>query len=160
MNARPVSLFCQQGISYVEVLVAIVLVAITLVPALEALQSGIKGADIHEDYVVDHYRLVSKFEEVLAKPFGTLLNESALAGSYTTETAYSDTAGAVKRRIVYLSYYDANNSDGDGDPFTISDADSDGDNNPYTGTDVDIGLLWVSAEIEGTVHTMETLVSR
>lgn len=160
MNARPVSLYCQQGISYVEVLVATVLVAITLVPALEALQTGIKGADIHENYAVDHYQLISKFEEVLAKSFDTLLIESALAGSYTTETAYSDAAGADKRRIVYLSYYDASNSDGDGDPFTIADNDNDGDNNPYTGTDVDISLLWVRAEIEGTVHTMETLVSR
>ena len=154
------SFYLQRGIAYVEVLVATVLIAITLVPAMQALQSGINGAGIHEDYVVDHYRLVSKFEEVLAKPFGTLLNESALAGSNTTETTYSDAAGAVKRLVVYLSYYDANNSDGDGNPFTILDANTDVDNNPYTGVDVDIGLLWVRAEIEGTVHTMETLVSR
>ena len=158
MSPRSISFYFQQGISYVEVLVAIVLVAITLVPALEALQSGIKGADIHEDYVVDHYQLVSKFEEVLAKPFGTLLNESAAVGNSATASSYSDAGGTANRRIVYLSYYDAGDSDGDGDPFTILDANTDGDNNPYTGTD--IGLLWVSAEIEGTVHTMETLVSR
>ena len=160
MRTHQFSFYLQQGISYIEVLVATVLIAITLVPAMQALQSGINGAGMHEDYVVDHYRLVSKFEEVLAKPFGTLLSESALAGSNTTETAYSDAAGVVKRRIVYLSFYDASNSDGDGDLFTISDANTDADNNPYTGIDVDISLLWVRAEIEGTVHVMETLVSR
>ena len=160
MKSQPILYQSQQGISYVEVLVAIMLVAITLVPALEALQSGIKGADIHEDYTVDHYQLVARFEEVLVQPFSDLLFAAAQAGDSTTATSYSDAVATAKRRIVYLSYYDAADSDGDGDFFTIADADSDGDNNPYTGIDVDISLLWVRAEIEGTAQFFETLVNR
>ena len=160
MISPPISFYFQQGISYVEVMVATVLIAILLVPALEALQTGINGADIHEDYAVDHYQLVSKFEEVLAKPFSTLLSASAIEGSYTTATSYSDAVGVANRRIVYLSYYDADDTDGDGNLFTIADADTDGDSNPYTGGDVDISLLWVRVEIENSAHAMETLVSR
>ena len=160
MNTRPISSSRQQGISYVEVLVAIVLIAVSLVPAMEALQGGVQGSDVHEDYAVDHYQLVSKFEEVLAKPFDALLSTSAIAASYTAATSYSDLAGSPNRRIVYLSYYDADDSDGDGDLFTIADANTDGDSNPYTGSDVDISLLWVRVEIENSAHAMETLVSR
>lgn len=160
MRMRPVSFYFQQGISYIEVMVASVLIAISLVPALEALQVGINGADIHKNYAVDHYQLVSKFEDVLAKPFNELLDSAAVAVSNTTPTIYSEAAGIANRRIVYISYYDAADSDADGNPFTIADADSDFDNNPYTGGDVDIDLLWVRVEIEGTAHVMETLVSR
>ena len=160
MRTRPISLHRQQGFSYVEVLVATVLIAVSLVPAMEALQMGVQGAEIHKRYVVDHYQVVGKFEQVLAQSFSGLLVAAASAGSATTASGYSDPGGTANRRIVYLSFYDAGDSDGDKNPFTIADANSDGDNNPYTGSDVDISLLWVRAEIEGTSHAMETLVSR
>ena len=46
------------GITYMEVLIATVLIVITLVPALEALQPGIAGSGIHETQAEDHYQLV------------------------------------------------------------------------------------------------------
>lgn len=150
----------QVGFSYVEVMVATFILAIALVPALQSLQSGIQGVAIHESIATDHYQLVGKMEEVLAEPFANLLIAAATAANKTTLTGYSDTAGNPQRRLVFLSFYDAANSDGDADPFTIADANTDGDSNPYTGTDVDINLLWVRVEIENTIQSLETLTSR
>ena len=150
----------QAGISLVEVLVATVLLAVALVPMLDALQTGIQGAAIHESAATDHYQLLARMEEVLAEPFSNLQSAAAAAGNKNTPTSYSDVPGVPQRRLVYLSFYDAANSDADNDPFTIADANSDADNDPYTGTDVDIDLLWVHVEIEGSVQIRETLTSR
>jgi hypothetical protein len=74
-------------------------------------------------------------------------------------TSYSDAAGAADRVLVFLSYYDVADSDGDHDPFTLADPNTDGDNNPYTGTTPHIALLWVRCELEGTNVAFETLTS-
>ena len=150
----------QAGFSYVEVMVATVLLVVALVPMLDALQTGIQGASIHESITTDHYQLVAVTEEVLAEPFTTLLTAAAVAGNKNTPSSYSDATGTPVRRLVYLSFYDAGNSDGDNDPFTILDANTDADNNPYTGTDVDISLLWIRTEIEASQQSIETLTSR
>ncbi len=150
----------QRGLSYVEVLVAMALIAVSLIPALDALQTGILGAGVHESYAVEHYHVTAKTEEILAQPFGSLLSAAAAAGNPNTLSSYTEAAGTPNRRLVYLSFYDADNSDGDNDPFTIADANSDADNNPYTGSDVDISLLWVRVVIEATAQSMETLTSR
>lgn len=140
---------------------ATVLLVVALVPMLDALQTGIQGAAIHESIATDHYQLVAVTEEVLAEPFTNLLTAAAVAGNRNTPaTSYSDVAGTPQRRLVYLSFYDAGNSDGDNDPFTILDANTDADNNPYTGTDVDISLLWLRTEIEASKQSIETLTSR
>ncbi len=52
--------------SYVEILVAIVLISIALVPAIEALGPGLHGAGIHQTEAGRHYHLTAKLEEVLA----------------------------------------------------------------------------------------------
>ena len=99
-------------------------------------------------------------EQVLAEPFTNLLSAAATAGSSTTASSYSDTAGNAQRRVVYLSFYDAANTDADNDPFTILDANSDADNNPYTGSDVVIDLLWLRVEIENSTQNFETLTKQ
>ena len=134
----------QSGFSYVEVLVATVILAIALVPAVAALQTGLAGVEIHESQVVQHYRMLGKFEEVLAEPFGSLDSEALAAGSPSVITTYSDLAGSENRRVVFLARYDGDDADSDGDPFTGGDE----------------GLLWVKVEIEGTAHVIETLVSQ
>lgn len=150
----------QKGFSYVEVMVASVLIAATLVPMLQALQSGVRVADSHQSITTDHYQLNSKMETVLSEPFSKLLNAAELSTNKKTPSLYSDANGTPSRRLVFLSFYDVNNVDGDNDPFTIADADTDGDNNPYTGSDVDISLLWVRVEIEKSVQALETLKGR
>lgn len=147
----------QAGFSYVEVMVASVLLAITLVPMHQALQGGMMVADRHQSFTTDHYQLTAKMETVLSEPYSKLIKAAELAANHKTPSLYSDAGGTPARRLVYLSFYDANNSDADNNPFTISDANSDGDGNPYTGSDVDISLLWVRVEIENTRQILETL---
>jgi type II secretory pathway component PulJ len=135
------------GFSYVEVLISVVLIAIVLVPAMEALQPGMAASGIHEIIAEDHYRLTGKMEEVLAEPFADLDIAAITAGSATTATAYSDVFtypnGRQINRNVFIAQYDGDNADSD--------------NDPSTGTDT--GLLWVQVEIAGTALSLETLVS-
>ena len=136
------------GISYIEVLISVVLIAIVLVPAMEALQPGMAASGIHEIIAEDHYRLTGKFEEVLAEPFADLDAAAIAAGSPTTATlSYSDVFsypnGRQISRNVFIAQYDGDNADSD--------------NNPFTGTDD--GLLWVQVTIAGSGASIESLIS-
>lgn len=146
----------QAGLTLVEVLVAAVLLMAMLVPAMEALRTGMLGNEVLHSTSGEHYAVLSRMEEVLAEPFGTLTSAAAAAGSESTPSSYSDAAGPPDRRLVYVALYDATNADGDGNVFTVLDPDLDGDSNPYTGyTD----LLWVRVEVEGSITTLESLVA-
>lgn len=133
------------GLTYVEVLIATLLIMVALVPALEALQPGVNGAGIHESRVEDHYQLAGHMENVLAEPFADLDAAALAAGSPTTPSSYSDTVtypdGRQITRNVYLSLYDGDNADADNDRFTGTDA----------------GLMWVRVEIAGSADSLETL---
>ena len=59
----------QCGLTLVEVLVSVVLLAILLIPAISALQTGITGAEVHADVATNHYRLRARLDELLAEPF-------------------------------------------------------------------------------------------
>ncbi|MCU7931417.1 MAG: hypothetical protein KZQ90_11500 [Candidatus Thiodiazotropha sp. (ex Codakia rugifera)] len=133
------------GFSYTEVLVAVFLIAISLVPVLNALQSGIRGSEIHTTEAAHRNRLTSRMEEILARPFIELEQEAdAVAGPATIVDTYSDASGTDGRCLVYLSRYDGDNADSDNNPFT----------------DTDDGLLWVKVEIDGTHNAIESLTSR
>lgn len=133
----------QAGISYLEVLIATVLLVVSLLPALEALRTGVEGAAVHESLAVRRHALLSKLEEVLAQPIPALEAAAAAAGGPGSPTSYSDPPGTDDRRLVYLARYDADDADGDADPFTGGDA----------------GLLWVRVAIEKSPHAIETLTS-
>ncbi len=136
----PKPMACKGGFSYVEVLVATVLIAVCLVPALQALQPALLSTRVREAYTVDHLALRSKMEEVLAEPFAHLAAAEAAAGSYLVPTHYSDTITATDGRLisrnVFMAKYDG---DGDGTP--------------------DPGLLMVKVEILGTLYRFFTLAS-
>ena len=134
----------QAGLTLVEVLVAVVLLALLLVPAIDALQTSAIGADVHRDLASDHYRLTSRMEELLAEPFASLEDAALAAGSPTVETSYSETFGIPGRLVVYLSPCDGDNADKDNDVFT--------------GTDE--GILWIRVEAENTVHSLQTIRAR
>ena len=132
---------CQQrGLSLIEVLVAVILLTLLLVPALHALHTGFAGSEIHADYARNHYRLVSRLETILSESYASL--EAAAAGE-TTPSSYSDAPGPPDRILVYVAAYDADNADADNDPFT--------------GTDPD--LLWVRVVIDGSVHDLAALTA-
>ncbi len=133
------------GFSYVEVLVASMLIAITLVPAVNAIFSGTLGGSIHTEQAVDHYRMTGKMEEVLAAPFDDLQQAADLAGGPgVIVDAYSDSAGTDRHCLVFLSRYDGDNLDGDDDPFT----------------GVDDGLVWAQVRIENSQDSMESLTKK
>lgn len=143
----------QQGFSYIEVLVAAMLISIALVPALDALNTGLISADIHKSLTTQHYLRLSKMEQLQTENFIDLLAAAKTAGNSSTASTYSDTSGTSNRRLVYLALYDA-----DADPFTITDPNTDNDNDPYTGSTSN--LLWLRVETEGNSQTLETLLSR
>lgn len=135
------------GFSYVEVLIAVSLIAITLVPAMDALIPAVAGSGIHETYTEDHYQLTALFEEVLAEPLTDLDAAATAAGNPNTATSYSDVFtyadGRQITRNVFLSRYDGDNADSD--------------NNPFTG--IDEGLIWIRVEIVNTSLSMQSLSS-
>ena len=135
------------GFSYLEVLIATALIAISLVPALEALSMGGRGHDIQTVHAEDHYYLAAKLEEVLAEPFSRLDEAASVTGSPVIATSYSDSVtladGRVLTRQVYLSGYDGDNADGNG--------------NVFDGTDE--GLIWVRVEIDESGLGLERLTS-
>jgi prepilin-type N-terminal cleavage/methylation domain-containing protein len=129
------------GLTLIEVLVTITLISIVLVPAIRALQTGILGSTVHNNVVSEHYRLQSRMEEVLAEPFSSLGTAAQDAGGPSVPSSYSDAAGPPERLLVYLSFYDGDNADADG--------------NPFTGTEPD--LLWIRVEAEGTAYALQMI---
>lgn len=138
MTPHMTSLRCQAGLSYVEVLVAVIIIAAAVVPATDALRGAMHTADADIAATANHYRLRGKLDELLASPFSVL---SSQAAGPATITAYSDAPGTSDRRLVFISPYDGDNADTDNDPFTGADP----------------GLLWIRVEIEATVNALETL---
>lgn len=134
----------QLGLSYVETLLAVIVIALALVPALETLQTAFTGSAVHESVVVWQQQLATRMEDVLAEPFTSLDDAAEAAGSPTIPSSYSDPAGSADRVLVFLSRYDGDNADADNDTFT--------------GTDE--GLLWVRVEIESSPYGLTTLVER
>ncbi len=131
----------QTGFSYVEVLVAVTLLAVALVPAMDALQTGLLGASVHERLAAQHYRAAGRLEELLAQPYGALDAAALAAASATTPSSYSDAVGVADRRLVYLARYDIDNADADGNRFTGGDE----------------GIVWVRVAIEGSDVALDSL---
>jgi len=135
----------QTGLSYIEVLVASAVIAVSLVPAMEAMNASLKSNQLSKSLQQQHYLLQEKYEEVLAQSFDSLDAEAlSLTSPNVISNVFSDTAGVPNRRLVYVQRYDADNADGDDDPFTGGDA----------------GLCWLRVEIEGTRLSREVLVSK
>ncbi len=152
-NIKQKKLSIQQGFSYVEVLVATFILAVAIVPAMEALQSGIQGAAVHESLTQQHSAITTKMENMLSEPYASLLSAAQAAGNANTPSSYSDPAGSADRVLVFVALYDA-----DADPFTLIDPNNDGDSNIYTGDSSN--LLWLRVAVEGTEQSLQSLVSR
>lgn len=132
-----------QGVLYAEVLVAVAILAIAMVPATNAIYAGLRASDNFAGITAQHFSVAGRMEELLAEPFSALDAAALAAGSSSVATTYSDPVGPA-RRLVYLAHYDGDNADSDNDPFTGTEAD----------------LLWVRVEIEGTNGALETLTSQ
>lgn len=134
----------ERGLSYVEVLIAVVIVALCLVPALDALRDGVRTAAAQGSQAVNQQRLKTRMEEVLANRYVTLYNAvynpvMAVCNNIPSATvaAYSDAAGTADRLLVTVYCYD-------GSSPSVSDT----------------GLLRVKVAIEGSNLSLDTLKSR
>ncbi len=129
----------QRGLSYVEVLIAVAIVAVCLAPATDALREGLRAAGVQRSHTVNQQRLRARMEEVLANKFATLDAAAMAAGNNPAATvaAYTDAAGSADRLLATLYRYD-------GSAPTASDT----------------GLLWVKVAIEGSNLSLDTLKGR
>jgi len=131
----------QSGLTLVEVIVAMLLLTIVLLPAMQALQTSVTGANVHGDLANTQFRLTSRMEELLAEPLVDLEFAAIAAGGATIPSSYSEAVGPPGRLQVYLSQYDGDNADADDDPFTGGDP----------------GLIWIRIEVEDTVHSLQSV---
>ncbi|GEM_PF-5076883 len=133
----------QRGLGYIEVILAAALLALALVPALDALRSALSIAAHSADLQQRQLARRARMEAVLAEPFGALLAEAALHNDARAASRWSDPPGSAGRLLVQLQLHDFGNLDGDGDSATIADPDLDGDANPYSGDDSPVDALRV-----------------
>ena len=100
--------FVQRGFSYIEVLLSMVLLAVLLVPALEALQTGVAGNQ-GAAITARQLALRDKMERVAARPFYDLYAMTYQPGGNSTalNATLSDPAGTPDRRNVAIYRYDA-----------------------------------------------------
>ena len=117
------------------------LIAVALVPAMNALRVGVTAVGVHEQETVRSLKLSGRMEQVLSQSFVDLQAAALAAGSAAVPTSYSDLVGAQDRLVVYIAEFDADDADADGDPFTGADP----------------GILWVRVAIENTQHVLTTL---
>ena len=142
------SLSCQEkssqhGLTYFEVLIAIVLIATALVPMMNSLSSGLQGASLHKEKVTVLHALTGRLEQILAEDFNDLDAAATAAGAHTVKTSYSDEAAMIPY-LVFLWRYDVDNADSDGDVFTGGEED----------------LLWVKVATADNTQSFETLLSK
>jgi Tfp pilus assembly protein PilV len=123
------------GFSYVEVLVAIILLMISIVPAMEALRAATSGATSHQDMLNTELQLKNKMEELLASSYFRLEYDALTAGNTFTAVlpapSYSDpTTVTTNRLLVHAARYD----------LTAT----------ATPATTDKGMLWLQVEIQGS----------
>jgi type II secretory pathway pseudopilin PulG len=127
-----------RGFAYLEVIVAIVLIAVALIPALDALKSGVQASSALAEGNSVALHLQEKMQIVLAEPLEALQRAVPTSSPATTPSAYSDVSGSAGRRLVYLAHFD-------------------GATNAVTASTS--GLVWVKVAIEGSGHELQTLSS-
>ena len=70
----------QHGLTYIEVLIAVFVIVVALVPALEALHTGMLGTEIYQSTSAEHYAATAKMEELLTEQHSALIAAAAAAG--------------------------------------------------------------------------------
>jgi Tfp pilus assembly protein PilV len=96
------------GFAYIEVLVAVLLLALCALPAANAVRNGLNAADAAPKRAAALRCMRDKMEAVLAEPYDNLL----AAQNGNQPTSYSENAGGgcVERRV----YIDVYRQDGSG----------------------------------------------
>lgn len=125
----------QLGFTYIEIIITIAVITVSLVPIMDSIRTSTLSSEHHQSHVVQQWHNFGKMEEVLAEPFARLSEAAEEAGGNgTTPTNYSDDEDTDVRGLVYLSHYDV---DGDGNQDLV---------------------VKVKTMIEGSDQTLESLV--
>lgn len=130
------------GYAYIEVLIAVVLVATSLAPMMESLAQALRMQTQQADQRDALHFTTSLMEQTLSADYAALDTEAVAVGDATTATLYSDPNGTQHQRLVYLARYDLDNADAD--------------NNPLTGGDA--GLLWIRVASADGRYDLQNLV--
>lgn len=133
----------QAGLSYIEVMVATLLLVVALVPMMDSLRPGLQGAQIHRDQAEVNFALSGKLEQVLAEPFDDLDTAATVAGDFKIATTYSDLATSVPHEV-FIWRWDVDNADADDDEFTGGEDD----------------ILWIRVATVDGLTELQTLISR
>ena len=134
-----------RGFLYVDVLVALLVLATCLPAALSALTSATRAAAEERAVGARRYRVNGMLEQLLATPHAALDAAAVAADGPTVPTSYSDPAGTPERRLVFIARYDVDNADADGNGLTGGDA----------------GLLWLRVKLDGrSSYAVETLTAQ
>lgn len=132
----------QDGVSYVEVLVALLIFGVCLGPALNALSASVIAAPAVSDSSRALFCVKSQMEKVMAEPYSQLLKAAEAAGTLTTATTYSMAAdSACPERRVYIARYDPTNA-----------------SNAFVSTDT--GLLFVKTTGADSATVLTSLIAR
>ena len=100
------------GFAYVEIMVAVLLLALCALPAANAIQNALAAADVVPAKAIELRCMRDTMETVLAEPYARLL----AAQKGTAPTAYSAAAGdGCIERKVFIGVYQQN---GNGDTAT------------------------------------------
>ena len=127
------------GFSYVEVLVALVLLAIGIVPATDAVRYSLAAPQMAQAAIQSLQCVKNHMEKILAEPYQNLANAAGLITA--ASTVYSLPADAqCAARNVYLSFYTPGPTAG----FVA----------------INSGLLYVTVATPGTALTLSTLVAQ
>lgn len=133
----------QYGINYVEVMIATVLLAICLVPALDSVTDAIASRGVAASTTRNDILCVkSHLELVSADPYSALLSAATATGSMAVASSYSALATASCPALqVYLGRYDADNAA-----------------SPYVMTDT--GLVMIKVAIQDNSIVLSALATR
>lgn len=131
----------QGGYSYVEVLVAAIILAGALVPASGALRDVLHASTQSRALLALQYEAFGAFEMLQTAPYGQLEAQAQTTGGTVPSALYSEAATTPNRMLVWVFPHDLDNADGDGDPLTGADA----------------GVVRLRLEMEGTMIAYETL---
>lgn len=144
---RPTSARSNGGYTYLEILVALLVFSVALVPATEAIQAALRAvrqdtrpaADGTERTVTDGQAVINKMESLLAKDTATLA--ASPSGRSTSHETLSDAANAAPRCLVYTAWYKP---------------EAEQENDRYVETKTN--LLWIKVSVEGSGVSATTLV--
>ena len=131
-----------RGYSYLEVLVAAIILAVALVPAAESLRAASDASHQVRQRVPLQYEALGYFENLMANSLGALEAEAIATGGTAPSTLYSEPVGTPERMLVTVSPHDIDDADGDGDTLTGTES----------------GVVHVRLEVEGQGIVMETVV--